>query len=315
MSSLALLLVGLVAVQAKPPDAIEAPSRIVVSDGRQVTFKVKAPACVKWVNLSPDVDLHAPGDGKSVAVVVSRPGSYRIAALACSSSGLLDPVYVDLVRTGAETPPKSPSPDGKSGSLDPRRSIVRLSFPGKGCTATVIGPRRPDGRWDVVTASHCTDGIGSKGKITTQDGTVLGVTVAARDTKPDLCWLVTDESGLELSYALLADDTPAAGRKVWHAGYGTDKPGNVETGEVLSGEGSTGMIAFLLSVSPGDSGGGIFDEETGRWVGGVCCTSGMARKATMYAGGPRAAARLRPGRAAATEEPPAVMPILIGLGE
>lgn len=312
MNAVVLLAVAMVAGPPQLPEAIEAPARVEVVAGRMARFKVKSPSPVKWVNLSPEVDLHAPADGKCVAVVVAKAGRYRVAGLACGSGGLMEPAYVDLVCTGAEADPKTPPPPVKPDLLNPRKAIVRLSFAGKGCTATVIGPRRPDGRWDILTASHCTDPVGGKGRIITQDGNALAVTVTARDTTPDLTWLVTDASDLELSYALLADRMPAIGSKVWHAGYGTDRPGNVETGEVASGELRNGMVTFNLSVSPGDSGGGIFDAESGRLLGAVCCTSGMARKAAMYAGGPLAAARLRPGRASWRDDTPATMPIVTG---
>ncbi len=78
-------------------------------------------------------------------------------------------------------------------------------------------------------------------------------------------------------------------------GYGVDLPGNREDGEVTVSEQPDGKTSFVLSVSPGDSGGGIFRDDTGELVGTVCCTSAFARRASMSAGGVSAIRKLRPG--------------------
>jgi len=41
---------------------------------------------------------------------------------------------------------------------------------------------------------------------------------------------------------------------------------------------------MTLSVSHGDSGGGIFREDTGELVANVCCTKGIGLKTTMWGG-------------------------------
>jgi hypothetical protein len=199
------------------------------------------------------------------------------------------------------TPPAPPNPPDKPApKADPLAALGRLRVGNSGCTATIIYPRRGDGKWDVVTAAHCTGGPGTKGTVTLKDGRQLGLTVTARDTQADLCWMVTDSPDLsDLPFAVLADKEPAPGTAVWHSGYGVDKPGNREDGTVVGGPDSNGQLKYSLSVSSGDSGGGIFRTDTGEWLGAVCCTASMARKGSMWAGCVTVAKRLRPKSPAA----------------
>jgi hypothetical protein len=104
----------------------------------------------------------------------------------------------------------------------------------------------------------------------------------------------TDETPESVPFALLADGNPPIGTKVWHAGYGIDKPGNREDGEVTGNEDANGQLRMSLSVSSGDSGGGIFRSDTNELVSCVCCTSGMARKVSMWGASTRAIRAARP---------------------
>lgn len=236
------------------------------------------------------------------------PGMYVIKALAVSSKDgktVITRARSTLTITGGDLPPKmmppAPpivpppppplTPPGKKPS--PAKALMKLRVGSSGCTATVVGPQRIDGRWDILTASHCL-GSSKSGTVTTQEGKVIKVTKTAQDGKADLCWLVTDERVDDLPFAELATAAPAAGVEVWHAGYGIDKPGNTERGTVSAAPNGDGQIRYVLSVSPGDSGGGIFRADTGELLGAVCCTQGFARLTSMWAGSCLRAAELRP---------------------
>jgi hypothetical protein len=195
-------------------------------------------------------------------------------------------------------PPKKkdpePPPTDPKAKADPVAATGRIQFGNAGCTATVMWPRRPDGKWDVLTAAHCTSrGVGSRGVLYLKDGRRLGVTVTARATGADISWLVTDDSIADMPFAVLASADPPSGTRVWHMGYGVDNPGNREEGEVL-GRTSEGQMAMRLSVSSGDSGSGVFRADTGELIATVCCTTGLAQRVTMYGGSAETAARLRP---------------------
>ena len=202
--------------------------------------------------------------------------------------------------------PAAPPPGAKP---DPLAAIVRIQFGNAGCTACPIGPRRADGRWDILTAAHCVTGVGAKGTMILKDGRRIAVTVAARDTRSDVCWLTTDQAVEDLPHAELAETLPAAGSKVWHQGYGVDRPGNREDGIVL-GETSDGQLAFNLSVSSGDSGGAIVMNDAGQVVACVCCTTGLAVRATMYGGHALSARASRPRSPTADEWRPIALPVV-----
>jgi len=189
-------------------------------------------------------------------------------------------------------------------NANPEAATGQLRFGNAGCTATVMYPRRSDGRWEILTAAHCTGGVGSKGSIKLKDGRTIAVTVAVRDQKCDVSWLVTDDATLtELPYAKLAVGDPAVGVSIWHMGYGVDKPGNKETGAVVRGPDSKGQLEMTLSVSSGDSGSGIFRSDNGELIAVVCCTSSMGRPGSMWGGSATSAARLRPSIRVGIEHP------------
>lgn len=163
------------------------------------------------------------------------------------------------------TPPAAPKPD-------PLAAIVRISAPGVGCSATIIGPRRLDGRYDVLSAAHCVSGKGQRWTMRFRDGRVLGATVVNFDKTADWCWMVTDTNTEPLPFALLLDRPWKVGEKVWHAGFGVDKPANTEHGEITGGPTDRDQVVMRLSVSSGDSGGGIALTADGHVLSTVCCT-------------------------------------------
>jgi len=252
-------------------------------------------AAVLW-RVHPAKDVQRATTPRGTLEFVAPPGTYAVELLAIRTTA--DGLVVDETQTAvvveacAAVPPDArPKPPAKP---DPAPAVGKLRFGNAGCTATVVGPRRADGRWDVLTASHCTGTPGSRGSFTLKDGRTLAVTVAARETGADLTWLVTDDAVDDLPAAALAADNPPVGTAVWHAGYGIDRPGNREDGRVTGAESPDGQLAMELSVSSGDSGGGIFRADTDALVAVVCCTTERGRKTLMYGGSAARAARLRP---------------------
>jgi hypothetical protein len=178
-----------------------------------------------------------------------------------------------------DTPPTEPTPDALA-------AIVRISSGNVGCSGTVIGPRRPDGRYWVLSAAHCVNGTGQRWTMRFRDGRQTGAVVVNYNRQSDWAWLVTDANNLTLPHALVADSAPPVGTKIWHAGFGVDVPGNREDGEVTGGVDSNGQLRMKLSVSSGDSGGGIVIDQSGRIVSTVCCTSRRGAVADVWGAAP-----------------------------
>lgn len=184
--------------------------------------------------------------------------------------------------------PVAPMPQQLAPAADVREAIGQISFPlangrgSAGCTATVIYPALGDGRYLVLTAAHCVEGTSSVGKMKLRNGKVFSVEVANKDKQSDCCWLRTVEPQKSLPMARLASTLPAKGDKVLHAGFGVDNPGNTEYGEVIQPDNGAGQTQFNLSVSHGDSGGGIALNSKGEIVSCVCCTSRLNGKGAMW---------------------------------
>ncbi len=223
------------------------------------------------------------------------PGSYRVKLRAIIvKDGRTQALTARAeVVIGDPAPPPPKAPDKPAPKADPLAALCRLRVGTIGCTATVVGPRRPDGRWDVLTASHCMGTAGRKGTITLKDGRTLAVTAYEREAASDLCWMATDDPVDSLPFALLAAKAPEAGTAIWHAGFGVDRPGNTERGTITAGETPSRQLVMSLSVSHGDSGGGIFREDTGELVAAVCCTRSVGVRTQMYGGSSVRAAELR----------------------
>lgn len=245
-------------------------------------------------------------------ILTGRPGKYRVRitvgeivngkvelkscarVITITGSKKPAPPEINPRPTPPETNPRPKPPEGTEPKPNPAKALGRITFGNSGCTATPIWPRRPDGRWDIITAAHCMAGVGSRGVFYTQDGRKIPVRVTVHERSSDLAWLVTEEPVDHLEYAVLARSMPPAGTKVWHAGYGVDKPGNREEGTLVSPDAGNNQATYLISVSSGDSGGGIFRDDTGEWLGAVCCTRAKGVRATVWAGHALRAAALRP---------------------
>ncbi len=180
------------------------------------------------------------------------------------------------------SPEPSPPPAPPAPQPDTLAAIARMSNGRVGCSCTFIGLARPDGRRWILSAAHCIERTGERWTIRLRDGRTTGAVVVNFNRRADYAWLVSDADGGQWPYALLAPESPAIGTRIWHAGYGTDQPGNREDGEIASRPNPDGQIQMSLSVSSGDSGGGIAIDSTGRIVSCVCCTSARGKRADVW---------------------------------
>lgn len=189
-------------------------------------------------------------------------------------------------------------------------AIGKIIFGNSGCTATIIGPvNSADSKLDILTAAHCVK-LGAKGTMTLKDGRKLPVHCVSRDPESDAAWLQAENPGGDVPYLLLADNNPNDGEIVWHQGYGIDRPGNRESG-LFKGSRMQGLqCSFRLSVSPGDSGGGIILDSQSRVVSPVCCTTRLSAMGDVFGASPRSAARIRPTRKVDDVEPPIFYPVM-----
>jgi len=272
---------------------IKLPEEFKVRLGRLARLEAVCDTPLKWINLHEDLDVFADSSGKAVFILGAKAGRYKIAAFTSGKDGPSDPAYCVIVVEGpGAAPPPGPQ---LPGAADPVNATCKIIFGRSGCTATVVWPRRPDGKWDLLTAAHCTTVVGATGKATFKDGRVIDVSVSVRATGPDICWLVTESSSIaSLPFAMIVKENPSAGVAIWHNGYGIDRPGSKETGKVLSGPDQAGQMKYYLSVSSGDSGGGIFRLDSGELTGCVCCTSSMARNGSVWGGSAVLAQQMRP---------------------
>jgi hypothetical protein len=269
-------------------------------------------AALLW-RVHPSQGVQRATSPRGVLEFAASPGTYEVELLAIASvEGTLtvEEARVTVEIAGCEPKP-NPKPDPKPDGTKPdaAAALGKIRFGNAGCTATVIGPRRADGKWDVLTAAHCVNGEGQRGTMALKDGRNLAITVVAHHKTPDICWCVTDEAVEKMPFALIAEKNPEVGTAVWHMGYGVDNPGNREDGSITAAENGDGQLRMTLSVSSGDSGGGIFRADTNELVSVVCCTSGMARKVSMWGGSTESARKTRPKVAAVEEWIPVPIPL------
>lgn len=214
------------------------------------------------------------------AWMTAHPLVHRLLTLALAALGAALGVsqQVSSNRATAVTPPGSTAPATmppapQQPNPQPLAAIGQIQFGHAGCSATIIWPRRPDGSWDILTANHCIDGQPRNGVMILRDGRRFEIKAIVGDKKSDHYWLQTVSTTLDLPYAILSERLPEPGEQVWHAGFGIDNPGNRESGQCLQGDTGTGQSKYRLSVSSGDSGGGIALTASGRVLSPVCCTT------------------------------------------
>lgn len=293
----ALVLVGpsLPLARADDPLAIVGPAK--AAPYTLLEFRpsaMPAGAVADWT-VSPEdrCDVRELADGR--LILTGPPGAYRLRLRVDQvMDGRIVRQSARAAFTIGDPPPVPPPPPDKPKSQTPA-CIGRLRVGNSGCTATPIWPRRADGKWDVLTAAHCTAAVGTKGTLTMKDGKTLEMTVSARNTRADISWFVTDRSDIDqLAYGVLAASDPPPGAPVWQAGYGVST-NTVRKDGVTRGATPDGQLSFTLFVSSGDSGGPIFRTDTSEIVACVCCTQGLGRETTMYGGSSTTAWQMRPG--------------------
>lgn len=208
-----------------------------------------------------------------------------------------------------EPPPSKPEP-----RPEPLMAICKIVMRGGYCSGTVVGPRRPDGRWNVVSAAHCFKTHGEQVQLILRSGITVGATVSAIDRRCDGAILITDQIG-ELPFAMVARSTPPAGTRIWHAGFGFDKPANTEEGTITAPPNTDGQVQYRLSVSSGDSGGGIMLTADGLLLSPVCCTTRIAGIGDVWGASPEMVNRMLAAPTDFIDVPPVEMPLRkIGVG-
>lgn len=220
--------------------------------------------------------------------------------------------------TTPPTPPTAPAPEAPqtpAPTTDPLQAIGKLVMAGGHCSGTVITPPDDQGQQLILSAAHCVKSVGESCQYFTRAGQMLNCRVKSIARTPDICILETDPLRAPLPYLLLAESSPPVGAAVMHAGFGVHIPGNVEKGRVLQSDTGNGQVMYELSVSPGDSGGGICLDGRGRVISPVCCTTRIAAVGQVFGGRPEEVRRmmLQPALYLDTEpvkmpNPPRVMP-------
>jgi hypothetical protein len=298
------LLVSL-ALAVGPPgvvcDGLKIEGPTIVPAYRFVRLKAtghEAGSVFDWsIDKDAQADVEERGD---TLLFVGPPGDYVVTCTVFRIAGTTLTKKKCRVRVTIEgtspKPPDTPKPPGRTHQTkeEAEKALCRLRVGSSGCTATIIGPRRADGRWDILTAAHCWGAASTAGTVTLQDGKVLKVKRVAIDRAADICWMVTDDVIETLPHAWLCETVPPVGTGIWHAGWGVDRPRNTERGKVSGAVTRDGKLTMLLNVSSGDSGGGIFRDDTNEVVSNVCCTVGRGSYTTTYGGVCTKAVELRP---------------------
>lgn len=194
---------------------------------------------------------------------------------------------------------------------DVPNAIGRISMGNVGCTATIIGPVSEDDREiSILTAAHCIK-VGQTGTMKLKDGRSFSFKCVSRNADADCAWLTAPRPEGNVPFAYLADKLPEKGDAVWHQGYGIDNPGNLEKGTFQGVTANGAQAVFTLSVSSGDSGGGIVATKDGAVISPVCCTTRLSGTGNVMGSTPMNAAAIRPGRVADVTAEEVYRPILI----
>lgn len=167
-------------------------------------------------------------------------------------------------------PPGQPVPVPR---VDPEQAICRITSGGSGCTATVIGPSPVKGVQLLLSAAHCVRGRGAPVRVYHKSGRVYDGVVYAHYPPSDSS-LIVIKTADQLPYAKVAEKPPAEGTRIWHMGYGVDKPGNREEGQVIRAGTERSFAHLSIRVSSGDSGCGFFRKDNGELVATCYGTGG-----------------------------------------
>lgn len=196
-----------------------------------------------------------------------------------------------LIYGRPSVPPPAPAPTPPSGSTPapppprpvppPHERVYRIIIGSSGCSSGIVLPPDASGQQYGVTAAHCVPTGRSEGVLLTRSGSRVRLTILATDRASDAAVFMV-HSNEPLPFLDLADDVPPPGTAVWHAGWGVDHPGNVETGTVVEPLTSNNQTRFRLSVSSGDSGGVICRADNNQVISVVCCTTAPGRTADVW---------------------------------
>lgn len=169
--------------------------------------------------------------------------------------------------------PKAPAPPPPilPKQADAVQATARYSSSGVGCTCTILGPTPRKGYVAVLTANHCVGRVGRTFHVILKDGRRFEAITIAVDAQAD-CALGVIKTDEVVPYAKIAATDPEPGTKVWQAGYGQGKPEKRYDGVVEKVGGS--QTQMRIQFFKGDSGGGIFRDDTNELVSVVCCTNG-----------------------------------------
>jgi len=181
---------------------------------------------------------------------------------------------------------KAPQPEEDKPAANPCDAVTKIIMSGGYCSATIVGPKREDGRWYLVSAAHCHRRVGEEVTVVLRNGISFGARVIAINRKSDCSILLTDQRHDKLPWLRIAD-TYEIGDKVFHCGYGVHIPGNREDGYIVAKENADLQIRYRLSVSQGDSGGGIIATKTGELLSPVCCTTRLNGVGDVWGASPR----------------------------
>lgn len=192
-----------------------------------------------------------------------------------------------------QTPNSQPAP-APAPAAKPWDAIGRIQIGSYGCSATIIGKRLASGEYDLLSAAHCLPAGIKTGVMRLENGKQFGIVLTAINRETDCAWLRTIGDVGELPYADLAENLPAEGEQVWHGGYGEHNPRNKESGTVVRSTNDKGQSQFWISVSSGDSGGGIVCDKTGKVLSSVCCTTQKNARADVWGCSVNSIRSLRP---------------------
>lgn len=206
-------------------------------------------------------------------------------------------------------PSPSPAPIPPNPTNQPEQAIGKLVLPNGYCSATCVSPPDAANQQLLLSASHCVKGVGDVVTFYPKSGQMVSARVIAFNKTADVILLKTTPVSSPLPFLNVAHTTPAVGTVVWHAGYGVDKPNNREEGKITKQDTGSQQVQFYLSVSPGDSGGGICLNQLNEVISPVCCTTNLAAPGSVYGGRPEVIQQMMQQPAAFVGVPPMPMPM------
>lgn len=181
------------------------------------------------------------------------------------------------------TTPSPPPPENETHARTRAATVAVLQAHASGTGTNIDDPDDPN-RDYVVTANHVVDRTNEPVTITDAEGRKSRGRVIARDKDADLALIQVEPPRPNRTVATIAAAPKPIGTAIYHHAHGMHRPQNLETGTVRTTYRTDGQDTFTLSVSAGDSGGGIFDAETGELVAVIAATTAKNRDAIVFAG-------------------------------